>query len=80
MSEYKQKCIRYPYIWAWHYVAGSFEGYIESVIDRAIRECAPVNSVYCSDGVWITIEDVRLCRSYDWVCNLANRLLKSVRM
>jgi hypothetical protein len=56
----KQDKARYPFIRAWGYQLGSFQYYIESEIERAIRENAPERAIYKSGaGGWRTIDDCK---------------------
>lgn len=51
---------RYPYIYAWHKLTGSFDYYIISLIDQAIKDDAPKNSIYKRYGAWCTVDDLSI--------------------
>lgn len=50
----------YKYIRAWGRMVGSYQSYIDYVLEKARREGAPENTVYLRhDGKWATMDDVK---------------------
>ena len=67
----------YPYIRVWHQMTGSYQYYIDHLVELARAEQAPENAIYkdTMTGQWRTIDDMKDKRTRDSVQQRVERLL-----
>lgn len=56
-TDYQKNVKKYPYVYAWGRLMGSFHYYIEQQLEAAVKDKAPENAIYKKDdGTWATTE------------------------
>lgn len=53
-----QGVIKYPYLYAWDRMMGSFHYYIKENQERAEREGAPTDAIYRAATGWVTTREI----------------------
>lgn len=65
--------LKYPFVYAWDRMLGSYEEWSEREQERAEKESAPLDAVYRdSDGKWVSFKNVQSFRTKRRIWNWLN--------